>query len=197
MTVPLSRRQFFKLCAGGMGASSMAMLGFSPQEALAEVRSFKLARATETRNMCPYCSVSCGVLIYSMGDKSKNVHSEIVHIEGDPDNPVNRGTLCPKGAGLLDMVHSPNRLKHPELREAGSNEWKRITWDDAFTRIAKHMKADRDANFVEKNADGVAVNRWNTFGFLASSAASNETGYLTHKVLRSLGIVALDTQARI
>jgi formate dehydrogenase major subunit len=132
-----------------------------------------------------------------MGDKSKNFHPDIIHIEGDPDNPVNRGTLCPKGAGLLDMVKSPNRLKHPEVREPGSNEWKRISWDDAIGRIATHMKKDRDANFIEKNADGVTVNRWNTFGFLASSAASNEPGYLSHKILRSLGSVVFDTQARI
>ena len=196
-SMDINRRQFFKICAAGMGGSSVAMLGFSPQPVLAEARNFKLARATETRNTCPYCSVSCGVLIYSLGDKSKNAQSEIFHIEGDPDHPVNRGTLCPKGAGLLDMVHSPNRLRHPQVREAGSSEWKRISWDEAYTRIATHMKADRDANFVEKNADGVTVNRWNTFGFLASSAASNETGYLSHKVLRSLGVVALDTQARI
>lgn len=193
----VTRRQFFKICAAGMGGSSVALMGFSPTQALAEVRSFKLARTTETRNTCPYCSVACGVLVYSLGDKSKNAHSQIIHIEGDPDNPVNRGTLCPKGAGLLDMVHSPNRLKHPEVREPGSNEWKRISWDDAVTRIAKHMKADRDANLVEKNKDGVTVNRWNTFGFLASSAASNEPGYLSHKILRSLGAVAFDTQARI
>jgi formate dehydrogenase major subunit len=172
-------------------------MGFSPTSALAEVRSYKLAHATETRNMCPYCSVSCGVLIYTTGDKSKNAKADIIHIEGDPDNPVNRGTLCPKGAGLLDMVKSPNRLKFPEVREPGTNEWKRISWDDALTRIAKHMKADRDANFIEKNAAGVTVNRWNTFGFLASSAANNETGYISHKVLRSLGAVAFDTQARI
>ena len=193
----VSRRQFFKICAAGMGGSSVAMMGFSPTLALAEVRSFKLAHATKTRNTCPYCSVACGVLVYSLGDKSKNAKSHIFHIEGDPDNPVNRGTLCPKGAGLLDMVHSPSRLKHPEVREAGSNDWKRISWDEATERIAKHMKADRDANFMEKNKDGVTVNRWNTFGFLASSAASNEPGYISHKILRSLGVVALDTQARI
>ena len=110
---------------------------------------------------------------------------------------VRRGTLCPKGAALLDLVHSPNRLKYPEVREPGTNEWKRISWDEAMNRIAKLMKADRDANFIEKNADGVTVNRWNTFGFLASSAANNETGYISHKVLRSLGAVAFDTQARI
>ena len=193
----VTRRQFFKVCAAGMGSSSVALMGFSPNAALAEARQFKLARATETRNTCPYCSVACGVLIYSMGDKSKNAHPRVFHIEGDPDNPVNRGTLCPKGAGLLDMVHSPSRLKFPEVREPSSNEWKRISWDDAISRIAKHMKADRDANLIEKNADGVTVNRWNPFGFLASSASSNEPGYLTVKTLRALGVVALDTQARI
>ncbi len=193
----VSRRQFFKICGAGMSGSSIALMGFSPATALAEVRAYKLAKATETRNMCPYCSVSCGVLIYTTGDKSKNSKADIFHIEGDPDNPVNRGTLCPKGAGLLDMIKSPLRQKFPEVREPGSNEWKRISWDSAFERIAKLVKADRDANFIEKNADGVTVNRWNTTGYLASSAAGNEAGYITHKILRSLGNVAFDTQARI
>jgi formate dehydrogenase major subunit len=197
MNAPMSRRQFFRVSAAGLGASSVASLGVAPTAALAEVRAFKLAQTTETRGTCPYCSVSCGVIMYSLGDKSKNVKSRIIHIEGDPDHPVNRGTLCPKGAGLLDLVHSPNRLQYPEVREPGSKEWKRIGWDEAFDRIAKHMKADRDANFVEKNDKGVAVNRWNTTALLVSSATSNESGYLTVKSARALGMVALDTQARI
>ena len=193
----MNRRQFFKVCAAGMGGSSLAMMGFSPQPVLAEVRNFKLARTTETRNTCPYCAVGCGVIMYSLGDKAKNAHAEIIHIEGDPDHPVNRGTLCPKGAGLLDFVHSQSRLKYPEVREAGAKEWKRISWDEAVTRIAKHMKADRDANFIAKNADGLTVNRWLSTGFLAASASSNESGYITHKIVRSLGIVAFDNQARV
>ena len=193
----MNRRQFFKIGSASLVGSSIAVLGFSPTAAMAEVREFKLARATETRNNCPYCSVSCGVLVYSLGDKSKNVKGRVIHIEGDPDDPVNRGSLCPKGAGLMDMVNSPKRLKFPEVREPGTNEWKRISWHDAFERIAKHMKADRVANFIAKNAAGVTVNRWNTMGLLASSSASNESGYITHKVLRSLGSVAFDTQARI
>jgi formate dehydrogenase major subunit len=193
----MHRRQFFKIGSASLVGSSIAVLGFSPTAAMAEVRDYKLARATETRNNCPYCSVSCGVLVYSIGDKSKNVKGRVIHIEGDPDDPVNRGSLCPKGAGLMDMVNSPTRLKFPEVRAPGSNEWKRISWHDAFERIAKHMKADRDANFIAKNAAGVTVNRWNTMGFLASSSSSNESGYITHKVLRSLGAVAFDTQARI
>jgi len=193
----VTRRQFFKVCAGGLGSSSLAMLGFAPGDALAEVREFKLARTTETRNTCPYCSVGCGIIMNSLGDKAKNAKATIVHIEGDADHPVNRGTLCPKGAGLLDFVHSASRLKYPEYRAAGSNEWKRISWDDAFSRIAKLMKNDRDKNFVAKTADGLTVNRWLTTGFLAASASSNESGYLTHKVVRNLGILAFDNQARV
>jgi len=193
----INRRQFFRICGAGLGSSSIAALGFAPGEALAEVRQFKLARSTETRNTCPYCSVSCGVIMHSLGDKSKNAQSDIFHIEGDPDHPVNRGTLCPKGAALVDFIHSPNRLKYPEYRAAGSSEWKRISWDEAFTRIARLLKEDRDKNFVAQNADGVTVNRWITTGFLAASAASNETGYLTHKAVRSLGALAFDNQARV
>jgi formate dehydrogenase major subunit len=193
----MNRRQFFKVCAGGLGASSLAVLGFSPKEVLAQVRGFKLDRTTETRSICPYCSVSCGVIMYTRGDGSKNNKPALIHIEGDPDNPVNRGTLCPKGAALLDMVHSPNRLMHPEVREPGAKEWKRISWDEAFTRIAKHLKADRDANFIEKNDKGITVNRWNTTALLVSSASANESGYLTVKMARAMGMVALDTQARI
>ena len=193
----VTRRQFFKVCGGALGSSSLAMLGFSPSEALAEVREFKLARTTETRNTCPYCSVGCGLLMHSLGDKAKNAKGTIIHIEGDPDHPVNRGTLCPKGAGLLDFVHSPDRLKYPEVREPGTREWKRISWDEAFSRIAKLMKDDRDKNFEARNKDGATVNRWLTTGFLAASASSNESGYLTHKVVRSLGMLAFDNQARV
>ena len=193
----ITRRQFFKICTASIGSSSLAMMGFSPNEALAEIRNFKLERATETRNTCPYCSVGCGILMYSLGDNAKNAKSTIIHIEGDPDHPVNRGTLCPKGAGLLDFVHSPSRLKYPEVREAGASEWKRISWDDAFTRIAKLMKTDRDSNFVARNAEGLTVNRWLTTGFLAASASSNESGYLTHKVVRNMGMLAFDNQARV
>jgi len=193
----VTRRQFLKLSAAGLSASSLAILGFSPNQVLAEVRQFKLARTTETRNTCPYCSVSCGVLMYSLGDKSKNAPAEIIHIEGDPDHPVSRGTLCPKGAGLLDFVHSPDRLKYPEYRAPGSDKFVRISWDDAFDKIARLMKNDRDKNFVAKNADGATVNRWLSTGFLAASASSDETGFLTHKVVRSLGMLAFDNQARV
>ncbi len=193
----ISRRQFLKICGIGLGSSSIAAMGFPPEPVLADVREFKLVRTVETRNTCPYCSVACGLLMYSSGDNAKNAKSSIIHIEGDPDHPINRGTLCPKGAALLDFVNSPSRLKYPEVREPGSNEWKRISWDEAIDRVARLMKADRDANFIAKNSAGTTVNRWLSTGFLAASASSNESGYLTHKVVRSLGMLAFDNQARV
>jgi formate dehydrogenase major subunit len=170
----MTRRQFLSVTGASLAGSSLALMGFSPSVVLAEVRQFKLARATETRNK-----------------------ASIYHIEGDPDHPVNRGTLCPKGAGLIDFIHSPSRLQQPEYRAPGSDKWQPIAWDDALDRIASLMKQDRDANFVAKTADGLTVNRWLTTGMLAASASSNEVGYLTHKVIRSLGILAFDNQARV
>ena len=193
----MDRRQFFRVSGAGLVGSSLVALGFSPTAALAETRNFKLARTIETRNTCTYCSVGCGLIMYTLGDGAKNVRGSIIHIEGDPDHPVSRGSLCPKGAGLLDFVHSPNRLRYPEVREPGSKEWKRISWDEAMTRLVKLMKDDRDANFQATNAAGQVVNRWTTTGFLAASASSNEAGYITHKVMRSLGTLVFDNQARV
>ena len=193
----MSRRQFLKVTASTLAGSSLALMGFSPDTALAEVRQYKLARTTETRNTCPYCSVGCGVIIHGLGDRSKNARTEIIHIEGDPDHPVNRGTLCPKGSSLLDFVKSDGRLKFPEYRGPGETEWKRVSWDWALDRIARLMKDDRDRSFTSKNDAGLTVNRWLTCGFLAASASSNESGYLTNKVIRALGLTALDNQARV
>ena len=193
----LSRRQFLKITGATLAGSSLALMGFSASVAVAEVREFKLLRTTETRNTCPYCAVACGVVMYGLGDGSKNAKASIIHIEGDPDHPVNRGTLCPKGAGLLDFVHSPSRLQRPEYRAPGSDKWQPISWDDALGRIAKLMKEDRDANFVAQTPTGLTVNRWLSLAMLAASASSNEVGYLTHKVMRSLGVLAFDNQARV
>jgi formate dehydrogenase major subunit len=195
----LSRRQFLKAGGGVAAASSMAALGFGASEtALAQaVRPFKLSRTTETRNTCPYCSVSCGILMYSLGDKSKNAKAEIIHIEGDPDHPVNRGTLCPKGAGLLDFVRAKTRTKYPMYRKPGSDKFERVTWDFALDRIARLMKEDRDRNFVAQTPEGVTVNRWLSTGILAASASTNETAWMTYKVMRSTGILAFDNQARV
>jgi formate dehydrogenase major subunit len=197
--VYLSRRGFITITGAGLAASSLGALGFGFTGAAmaASVRPFKLTATTETRNTCTYCSVACGILIYSLGDGAKNARSDIIHIEGDPDHPVNRGTLCPKGSALLDIVHAPTRLKFPKYRAPGSNEFKQVSWDFALDRIATLMKQDRDANFVAKNGAGTTVNRWLTTGMLAASASSSETAYLTWKVARSLGILVFDNQARV
>ncbi|MDE1947284.1 MAG: formate dehydrogenase, partial [Burkholderiales bacterium] len=147
-----SRRQFMRVTGSALAGSSLALMGFSPATALAEVRQYKLAACTVTRQTCTYCSVGCGILMYSLGDGAKNARASVIHVEGDPDHPVNRGTLCPKGASLLDFVNSPDRLRYPEYRAPGSSEWKRLSWSDALDRIAKLMKADRDAHFVQTTA---------------------------------------------
>jgi formate dehydrogenase major subunit len=194
--VDITRRQFLAVTGASLAGSSLALMGFSPAVAVAEVREFKLARTTEVRNTCPYCAVACGILMYAIGDNAKNAKSSIIHIEGDPDHPVNRGTLCPKGAALIDFVHSPSRLLFPEYRAPGSDHWQRISWDEALTRIARLMKDDRDANFIAKNEAGQTVNRWLSTSMLAASASSNEVGYITQKVVRSFGILGFDNQAR-
>lgn len=197
MNIDLSRRGFLKLAGAGVAATSLGALGFGEAEAaeLAHVRDFKLVATTETRNTCPYCSVACGIIIYAKpGDDGKR---RVTHIEGDADHPVNRGTLCPKGAALKDFVNAENRLTQPMIRKPGATAFEPITWEDALDRIARALKDDRDANFLQTNEAGVPVNRWTTTGFLAASATTNETAYLTYKVVRSMGIVGFDNQARV
>lgn len=195
----LTRRGFIKLTGATLATSSLGALGFGGcgEAVAASVRPFKLTHAKETRNTCTYCSVACGILIYTLGDGSKNSTSDIIHIEGDPDHPVNRGTLCPKGSALLDIVHAPTRLKAPKYRKPGGTEFEEVTWDWALNRIARLMKDDRDKNFIAKNADGTTVNRWISTGMLAASASSTETSYLTWKVARSFGMLVFDNQARV
>lgn len=193
----VTRRQFFKVTAAGAGATTLSVMGMMPTNAFAEVRQYKLQGASEARNNCTYCSVGCGTILYSMGDGAMNAKKKIFHIEGDPDHPVSRGSLCPKGASLIDFVNSPNRLHYPEVREPFTNEWKRISWHDALTRIARLIKDDRDQNLIVKNEEGTPVHRLPTLGMLTASASSNETGILTQKWMRALGIVATDAQARV
>ena len=121
MNMELSRRQFMKGASAGIAGTTLGALGFGDiEEAYAtSIRPFKLAHLTETRNTCTYCSVACGIIMYSKGDLKKGEKAEIIHIEGDPDHPTNRGTLCPKGAALLDIVHSKTRTLYPQDPQAG------------------------------------------------------------------------------
>jgi formate dehydrogenase major subunit len=195
----LSRRTLLKGVGVGLAGTALGAFGFGGIESAyaKEIRAFKLVGTTETRNTCPYCSVACGVILYSKGDLTKGEKAEITHIEGDTDHPTNRGTLCPKGAALLDFVKSDTRLTKPQIRKPGAHKFEDITWDEALDRIARHLKDDRDANFVAQNQDGVTVNRWTTTGFLAASATTNETAFLTYKVVRSAGMIVFDNQARV
>lgn len=191
----ITRRKFFKVCAGGMAGTSVAALGLMPTAALAAPREYKLLRTKKTRQSCTYCAVGCGMLMYSMGDGAMNARSKLIHVEGDPDHPVSRGALCPKGAGVLDFVNSPNRIQYPEYRAPGSDKWERISWHDAIHRIAKLLKDDRDANWESVNEEGTPVNRWLTTGFLTASAASNETALISQKWARAFGLLVIDNQA--
>lgn len=199
MKLDVSRRLFLKSAGVGIAGTTLGALGFGEAEAAyAEtVRPYKLANTTETRNTCPYCSVACGIIMYSKGDLKKGEQADIIHIEGDPDHPTNRGTLCPKGAGLLDFVHADTRLKYPMVRKPGADKFERVSWEDALDRIARLMKDDRDKNFIARNSDGTTVNRWLSTGFLAASATTNETAFHTYKIVRSAGMLVFDNQARV
>ena len=196
MNIELSRRGFLRLAGAGVAATSLGAMGFGEAEA-ADVRAFKLTTTTETRNTCTYCSVACGIIMYSKGDVKAGEKADLLHIEGDADHPTNRGTLCPKGAALRDFVQAETRLTRPRYRAAGATEFQDISWDDALNKIARALKDDRDANLVQVNEAGVPVNRWTTTGFLAASATTNETAWLTYKAVRSMGIVGFDNQARV
>jgi formate dehydrogenase major subunit len=200
MNIDVSRRAFLRGSgAAAVSASAVCAFGFGESEAAYAqlIRPWKLAATTETRNTCPYCSVACGILMYSKGDLKKGEKAEIIEIEGDSDHPTNRGTLCPKGAGLMHFVHAKTRTLYPQIRKPGSDKFERVSWDVALDRVARLMKDDRDRNFIAKNSDGVTVNRWVSTGFLAASATTNETAWLTHKVVRSSGMLAFDNQARV
>ena len=199
MNMELSRRGFLRVAGGATAGTALGAFGFGDIEAAyaESIRPFKLVNTTETRNTCTYCSVACGIILYSKGDLKKGETAEVTHIEGDSDHPTNRGTLCPKGAALLNFVKSEQRLKYPMLRKAGSDKFERISWDEALGKIARVLKDDRDKNFIAKNDKGVTVNRWITSGILAASATTNETAFATYKVMRSTGMLAFDNQARV
>src|SRR5512146_1522387 len=99
MTMQVTRRDFFK--TGIVTGTGLSLLGFDLTPVYAQTQGLKISRTTETRSTCPYCSVSCGVIIHTLGDRAKNVVPQVVHVEGDPDHPINRGTLCARGSALL------------------------------------------------------------------------------------------------
>jgi formate dehydrogenase major subunit len=190
-----SRRNFLKVAT--LGGAAATVFGFDLAPAYAQLRELKIARATETRSTCPYCSVSCGVIIYTLGDKAKNVTPQVIHVEGDPDHPINRGTLCPKGASLEQDILNDRRLLKPQVRRPGGTDWEDISWDDALNEIARWVKKSRDDTFVEKDAQGRSVNRCEGIAFTGGCTDTNEFNYLVVKTMRSLGVCYLENQARV
>ncbi len=189
-----TRRTFLKT---GTGAVVASVLGFNLKTAYAQAVELKIARTTETRSTCPYCSVSCGVIIHTIGDKAKNVTPQVVHVEGDPDHPINRGTLCPKGSSLMQDILNDRRLLKPQVRRPGSDHWEDIAWDRAFEEIGRHIKKTRDETFITTDAQGRTVNRLESIGFNGGCTDTNEFNYLVVKTMRSLGVCYLENQARV
>jgi formate dehydrogenase major subunit len=194
--VEITRRDFFKASAAG-GAAVAGSFGFDLTPAHAESSQLKISRATEVRTVCPYCAVGCSMLAYRVGDGSDNVKPTLAHIEGDPDSPVNGGTLCPKGASTLQLAVNHSRELRPKVRRPGSDKWEDISWDDALDRLARHMKDSRDKKTVLKDSAGLEVNRNEGFGFVGGATITSEEGYLTAKLFRAMGCVYLEQQARV
>ena len=192
MTV--TRRTFVRTAGGAVVAS---VLGFDMRQAYAQVQELKIAKTTETRSTCPYCAVACGVIIHTLGDKAKNVTAQVVHVEGDPDCPTNRGTLCPKGSSLYHDILNDRRLLSPEVRRPGSDKWEPISWDQAINEIGRHVKTARDESFVTTDAQGRTVNRCENIAFIGGCTDTNEFNYLAVKTMRSMGLAYIENQARV
>ena len=191
----MSRRTFFQRSIAG--GAALSAVGFDVTPIVAQSRTLKISRTTETRSTCPYCSVSCGVIIHTLGDRAKNAVKQVVHVEGDPDHPINRGTLCPKGSSLEQDILNDRRLLKPQVRRPGAHHWEDIDWKTAIDEIAHRVKQTRDASFVEKDAKGRTVNRCEGIAWTGGCTDTNELNYLAVKTMRSLGVVYLENQARV
>src|SRR5256714_13110370 len=172
----ISRRAFIQTTV--IGGAGLSAFGFDVGPAYAQAKTLKIQRTTETRSTCPYCSVSCGVIIHTLGDKAKNAVPQVVHVEGDPDHPINRGTLCPKGASLEQDIVNERRLLKPQVRRRGSDHWGDISWDQSVDEIARWTKMTRDASFIDKDKNGLTGDRLETIGCIGGWTDTNELNFL-------------------
>lgn len=190
------RRQFLKVTT--LGGAAASVLGFDLTPALAQARALKIDRTTETRSTCPYCSVSCGVIIHTLGDRSRNVTPTVVHVEGDPDHPINQGTLCPKGITLKQNIVNDRRLTKVMYRAPGGRAWQEKSWDWAIDRIAQLVKRTRDERLIQSDRGGRAINALTALGVIGGCTDTNEVNYLLVKAFRAgLGVIPIEQQARI
>ena len=198
MSLPtVSRREFLKVGAAGAGALVATGLGFDI--ALAESNTIKqnlrIAGAKELHSICPYCAVGCSLVAYTR--QNSDGTTQLLQIEGDPDSPVNEGRLCPKGATAMQLAISPRRVESPQYRAPGASGWKSVSWDFVLDKIAQNIKASRDATFVTTDGNGNTVNRCEGIAFAGGAAFSSEEGYFATKLMRGLGLVHLEQQARV
>ena len=184
----INRRDFLKLSGGAVAAGAVSSSLVSPAEA--EARRLHTKGAKETTTICPYCAVGCGIVVHTKNGK-------VINTEGDPNHPINEGTLCSKGAALYQWVNNPTRLTTPKYRAPGSSKWEDKDWDWTLDEIAKRIKKSRDDSFVTRNSKGQVVNRTDGIASVGSAALDNEECYLLQKWLRSLGLVYIEHQARI
>jgi len=191
--VEVTRRQF--LGAAAAGAAGGSVLGFDTAEAATIKQELRIEGASVSHSICPYCAVGCALIAYTK--KRPDGKVDLLQIEGDPDSPVNEGRLCPKGATALQLAVSSRRVASPLYRAAGARDWQRVSWDFALDRLAQNIKASRDRTFVTTDGDGNVVNRCEGVAFAGGAAFSSEEGYLAAKLMRGLGIVHIEQQARV
>ena len=197
----LSRRDFLKISgAGAAGAAAAVALSTIPDER-ALAKNFPLdGRGEETPTICCYCSVGCGALVIQWTDEHGEVHRKI---EGDPDHPINKGSLCPKGQAMyqiheVDGEINDQRVTKPLYRRAGSLEWEVIEdWDTILDMIAHKVKDTRDNSLIQAYEDGRVVNRNEGMGSFGGGELDNEECYLLTKMSRALGVVYLEHCARL
>lgn len=192
----VTRRRFLATSgkAGAGGLLGFLGLDLSPTVAYASKMTAAVKRSRITTTICPYCAVGCGVLVMA---EQKDGRRQVVNVEGDPDHPINEGTLCPKGAALYQMANNENRLRKVLYRAPGAEKFQEKGWGWAAKEIAKRIKTTRDATFTETNAKGQAVNRTTAIASVGSAALDNEECWIFQKLLRSMGLVYIEHQARI
>jgi formate dehydrogenase major subunit len=193
----LSRREFLRRGAVGASALYVSSLGFDASVARATIvkQRLRIEGAKLSHSVCPYCAVGCALLAYTRKNGDGSV--QLLQIEGDPDSPITEGTLCPKGATSMELAVSKRRFQAPLYRAPGAGEFKQVSWDFALDKVARHIKASRDRTFVTTDDDGNVVNRCEGIAFAGGAAFSNEEGYLATKLMRGLGLVYLEQQARV
>ncbi len=191
----LTRRDFIKWTGVGAGTLALSELGFDLAQAYSVRQTLRIAGATQAHSICPYCAVGCSLLAYTR--KETDGTTRLLQIEGDPDSPVNEGRLCPKGATAMDLAISTRRVERPLYKAPGAATWQQVSWDFVLDKVAQNIKATRDRTFVTTDAAGNVVNRCEGFAFAGGAAFSSEEGYFATKVMRGLGAVYLEQQARV